>query len=423
MTDIVSEIIDVLKIYGDETGLPIIPYADWIKIRSTYEREHLQQAFADLIIDNNIPFPFKEVSEEELKSTFFRLRKHCPDLHYPITVNEKHDFKYKYVDNPLGVIKKTSHLYNNLSNQFQQENRLNCGSVWDKSPVEMWTTKKYLKGLRWQFWNDKFLTKVGINAAEYRAAFQTASYTCAQFKPEIAKFCYAKTNAKTVLDLSCGWGDRLAGFFGSPNAEVYIGCDPNPAVYVAYKKQCIAYESYLGVEAKITEYDNYFESQGTKLVRIYNLPAEDVDWTQYHNYFDVMMTSPPYFALEKYDDKSETNSGQSWIRYPNFEKWRDEFLYPLIDAIIPTINETGFLMLNIVEPKTGGRKTKSHMLCDDMIEYIDPKLKYQGKLGMEIVARPDNIVNAVKSNTTTIEPIFVFSKGVFKTPTVDDFFV
>ena len=57
-----------------------------------------------------------------------------------------------------------------------------------------------------------------------------------------------------------------------------------------------------------------------------------------------------------------------------------------------------------------------------VLSYIDPKLKYQGKLGMEIVARPDNIVNAVKSNTTTIEPIFVFSKGVFKTPTVDDFF-
>jgi len=42
---------------------------------------------------------------------------------------------------------------------------------------------------------------------------------------------------------------------------------------------------------------------------------------------------------------------------------------------------------------------------------------------MDIVARPDNIVNAIKSNTTTIEPIFVFSKVEFKTPTLDDFFV
>ena len=32
------------------------------------------------------------------------------------------------------------------------------------------------------------------------------------------------TNAKKVLDTSCGWGDRLAGFFTS-DAEEYIGCD------------------------------------------------------------------------------------------------------------------------------------------------------------------------------------------------------
>ena len=32
------------------------------------------------------------------------------------------------------------------------------------------------------------------------------------------------TKAKRVLDTSCGWGDRLAGFFSS-SAEEYYGCD------------------------------------------------------------------------------------------------------------------------------------------------------------------------------------------------------
>ena len=29
------------------------------------------------------------------------------------------------------------------------------------------------------------------------------------------------TNAKRVLDTSCGWGDRLAGFFASDAEDIY----------------------------------------------------------------------------------------------------------------------------------------------------------------------------------------------------------
>ena len=53
------------------------------------------------------------------------------------------------------------------------------------------------------------------------------------------------TDARTVLDTSCGWGDRLCGFFASKSAEMYIGCDPNPNTFEVYKKQCIEYEKIL----------------------------------------------------------------------------------------------------------------------------------------------------------------------------------
>ena len=61
------------------------------------------------------------------------------------------------------------------------------------------------------------------------------------------------SNANKVLDTSCGWGDRLCGFYAS-NAKEYIGCDPNPNTYERYKKQCIEYERLLGnIEASIEE--------------------------------------------------------------------------------------------------------------------------------------------------------------------------
>ena len=47
------------------------------------------------------------------------------------------------------------------------------------------------------------------------SAFRLGTYIATQFKPVVAKAIYDMTNAKTVLDTSCGWGDRLAGFFAS----------------------------------------------------------------------------------------------------------------------------------------------------------------------------------------------------------------
>ena len=57
----------------------------------------------------------------------------------------------------------------------------------------------------------------------YRMAFRLGAYIATQFKPVVAKAIYDMTDARTVLDTSCGWGDRLAGFYTS-NAEEYYGC-------------------------------------------------------------------------------------------------------------------------------------------------------------------------------------------------------
>ena len=54
------------------------------------------------------------------------------------------------------------------------------------------------------------------------SAFRLGTYIATQFKPVVAKTIYDMTKANTVLDTSCGWGDRLAGFFSS-NATEYYG--------------------------------------------------------------------------------------------------------------------------------------------------------------------------------------------------------
>jgi predicted RNA methylase len=84
-----------------------------------------------------------------------------------------------------------------------------------------------------------------LSIGSYITAFRLSAYIATQFKPQVAKFFYEITNAKTVFDSSCGWGDRLAGFYCS-SAKEYYGTDPNDQTFEIYKKQCIEYETLLG---------------------------------------------------------------------------------------------------------------------------------------------------------------------------------
>ena len=61
-----------------------------------------------------------------------------------------------------------------------------------------------------------------LREGTYMSAFRLGTYIATQFKPVVAKTIYDMTKANTVLDPSCGWGDRLAGFFAS-NATEYYG--------------------------------------------------------------------------------------------------------------------------------------------------------------------------------------------------------
>ncbi len=92
-----------------------------------------------------------------------------------------------------------------------------------------------------------------LDEKSYISAFRLGTYIATQFKPVVAKAIYDITEAKTVLDTSCGWGDRLAGFFAS-NAEEYYGCDPNPNTYRRYQEQISQYNKFLPKPKKVHRY-------------------------------------------------------------------------------------------------------------------------------------------------------------------------
>lgn len=407
---IINDFMEYLLNNSDSRGIPVIPNDMWIDAISKYEKDDIRETFARYVHKNSIAFPFKTVDEHELKKHFYEFsRKSMLDMFKQFDdVKERYDYKYTYTNNPLGVIDK-SHYYNVVSDYFQQKNRLRCGSNTTPSPFDIWNNEKLLSKMNWHFWRLTVLDGCDIDEKTIRTSFRLGTYTATQFKPSVAKALYQKHDAVNVLDTSCGWGDRLAGFYASPKTKVYVGCDPNPDVFEVYKQQCLFYERILGGNPVLTETPDCFECHGIKTVKIWRKPSEDVDWTIYNDFFDFYFTSPPYFETEKYGKGGVNQDDQSWCRYDTFEKWKNDFFFKVTKDVWKTIKKDGFMMINIIEPRT--KENTRLNLCDDMVDTFKTfdGSNYIGKIGMRMMARPNTEKDELRG--VFIEPIWVFRKG------------
>ena len=197
-------------------------------------------------------------------------------------------------------------------------------------------------------------------------SFRLGTYIATQFKPIVAKTIYEMSNAKTVLDTSMGWGDRLVAFYAS-NASHYIGCDPNPNTYDRYHDMIKFFDKLTG---------------GKKTVQIYRCGAEDLPWEDINN-VDCAFTSPPYFSTERYNEGGKFEEDQSWSKFSTYEMWRDFFYLPVARKSFESLSDNGVLMVNILDPKVKGKRYRSgDELCDHLKEH------FIGQCGMRIMQRP-----------------------------------
>lgn len=407
-----SDLTDELKLYADHNGLPIIPSDKWLEMNQNYTKQDIKNAFAEYIITQKPKFPFREIEEKDAVDKF---KKFCSDdlskmiitdLQSRDIIEKYDDYKYPFALNGFGMI-QFGHYYNDVSNFFQQKNRLSCGSYGFPAPLEIWKDQNYLQKMNYTFWR---LGNTHIGLHNWRGSFRLGAYVATQFKPHVAKAVYQMSNANVVLDTSCGWGDRLAGFYASDAKEFY-GCDPNENVYEVYKQQCLWYEEQLGCVAVLKEYKNYFICEGKKRVQIFRMPAEDVNWKDNITGVDCVFTSPPYFSTELYNKGGENETDQSWSRYNEYEKWRDGFFFPMLRGAWEVVNDKGYVLINIMDPVIKGTR---YRVCDELVDFMKDELKadFIGQLGMRIKQRPKKMVGLTQFlKKDFIENIWCFGKN------------
>jgi len=379
-------------------------------INEVYGRDTFRDTLSEYIANERPVFPLKEITKDDMRNCFYELQKFdtskicIPKDQVQKEVFEKYDdYKYPYSNYGLGLINAPS-THNDVSNYFMQDLRLECSSYGFRAPKEVWengTAKDIWKclGPIWRGINGvkKQNTRAVVGGSEteklvggelseksYISAFRLGTYIATQFKPVVAKAIYDMTNAKTVLDTSCGWGDRLAGFFAS-DAEEYYGCDPNPNTYQRYQEQISSYNKLLSKPKK---------------VQIWRCGAEDLPYHKLPK-IDVAFTSPPYFSTEEYNKGGEHQEDQSWHKFNEYDKWRDDFYLPVAEK---TMQVSKFMFVNIMDPKIKGKRYRSG---DELVDKFAKK--FMGQIGMRIMQRPksDTLFKDEKEKADFMNKMFI----------------
>ena len=393
------------KFYNMEPYL-FIDEKEWKYILETYEKDDVIEELSKA--QHTYPCPIPEISEKDTLKSLNRLKGvKWPDLLIEGKWFPRNERDTRYELTPKYF--KRDNKGNNASNPFHIETRWKVD--WTRMPSgwKTWQTVKGIKTIiRAYFSLEKVLTEVNENTL--RMATTLRKYIASQFKPSIAKAFYDYFRSVNVLDFSAGWGDRLAGFYCGETTKSFVGIDPNSTNHPNYKRQVEFYKKH----------QTFFEEQ--KQVELICSPAEDVDYSKYENYFDMIFTSPPYFDVEKYSDEDT----QSYKRYTTIDSWNENFLHKTIGKLIPTLKKDGILAVNIAD--VYHESVKGYVdITNSMNDFIKSQgLKYEGCIGMEMTKRfnsagagkavsdyyADNLKEKAKitENMAFGEPIWIWKK-------------
>lgn len=230
-----------------------------------------------------------------------------------------------------------------------------------------------------------------VDQSTLRNCIALRKYIASQFRPSAAKSIYDEFQAKNVLDFCSGWGDRLSGFMASGSTQSYTGIDPNSLLHPQYEKQIKIFGR-------------------NKSIKMIKGCAED-DLSLPREHFDLIMTSPPYFNVERYTQENTQSfkrhnkrcSGQEKLDY-----WLEGFLFPSISNAWESLKPNGTMLINISDVYSGHRVNK---ICDPMNDYISQlqSSKYMGAVGYQMRKRPNS--GALKNKEGIFcEPIWIWKK-------------
>jgi len=342
---------------------------EWAYIKETFDRPDIQETLVEILKDYELPT--QELTQKDAYKDFMKLKGiQWPDYLVETEWYARSEYKWPLSKKIIRRINRG----NDASNYFQQYNRWSVDGTISPGPVRTWGNPKFMYTLLGSLFT---LEVEKVDRGTLRSCIGLRKYICSQFKPNVAKSIYDMFKAENILDFSMGWGDRLAGFYASDYGKHYVGIDPRKENHLIYKEQSEFYEKHLG----------FFEHE--RKSEFHCSPAEEFDFSQYDNHFDLVFTSPPYFNVERYS----YDDTQSWVRYKDIDDWNTEFLQKTLNNLWRSIKSGGYLLVNISDVYANSKWSTDRCwleICNPMNDYLSKLGEYQGCIGMEMAKRPNS---------------------------------
>lgn len=200
-----------------------------------------------------------------------------------------------------------------------------CGEKGHKCAFDNWSAKTVERAVNMQ------TTKITLYTLRSLVSLMLGGQKPSQFRPALARNYYKRyvKNNDIIVDPSAGWGGRMLGWLSIGYDGQFIGIDPSP-------------ESNKGNE-KILRLLNFRQEVNYNYIKLVETPFED--WNpepKYLNNIGFIITSPPYFNIEKY-----AGEDQSYIRYPTLNGWLDVFMRKYIQQCYNLLAPQRYFVLNI----------------------------------------------------------------------------
>lgn len=292
----------------------------------------------------NLPFPYEPITEEMADKEFKDLIDKIKNK--PITMAFDTNIPNSYTGWSVSDRVMQHQRYEVTNSAFKNKD----GSY--RTPVSSWNTDTFssvINGFLRQIamdsrnrGNDYHFEKKNMALTGHVVRTKlTRKFGAQQHKPFHIPCLinFLQTNYKdsfaieSYLDLCAGWGDRLVGALASSTLGLkrYVATDPNLTIHAGYQ-----------------EITNRYKPAGFEVI-IHTKPMEDCDITELcpdGKPNQLMFTSPPYFGLEKYQGEN-----QSYLRYMNYNVWKEQFLYVLVQQAIKGLIPGGYLAIEMGRDK------------------------------------------------------------------------
>lgn len=238
-----------------------------------------------------------------------------------------------------------------LTDYFTESQRMAAGRIDKnyKTPLDLWAmTASKDEDMMREILGELLKSKDGLTHRSFRDAFWKTGLEANSFKITVASSVYWYFDAKRILDISAGWGDRLMAAMAH-RAERYLAYDPNIRLKSGHDEMKRVFAG---------EYADRYE------VRYAGFETGDLG----HETFDLIFTSPPYFNFEQYG-KDSASIGQSMDAYPRFNLWFVRFLCASLSKAWVNLSTNGNMVIHITD--IGGVKdTEKNMIVEPMILYV-----------------------------------------------------